>query len=146
MVILVAVATVVVAGVLLAVRSALPDAGHLQRTAEAFPAPARWAEPVVTTEPARLVCLGDNPCPSTQLSWTVPESTTLEDFTAVLDDTGWGLQMSASCALSVPPPTGNARMCTATGEVDGVEIRASYRSTRPEGEGPGAVSVSARYP
>ena len=136
---------VVTVGVALTVaRSALPDAGHLSRTLNEFPAPASWSGPEVSAEPARLVCLGGNPCPSTVYSWTVPATTTLEDFIAVLDASGWALGRSEGCTQ--PPPASGARGCLARGEVDGVKVYVSYSSTRPEGQGEGAVVVGASYP
>lgn len=136
---------VVVAGALAIWMLTLPDAAHLTRTADTFTAPQEWSEPVVTTEPARIVCLGDNPCPSIQRRWTVPAQTALEDFLAVLDTTGWALEYSKGCATP-PPENGNARVCSASGDVDGVTVRAFYESARPEGAHEGTVAISVRYP
>lgn len=137
--------TLAVAGIVAGWQLTLPDADHLTRTADTFVAPPEWGKAIVTAEPARIVCLGGNACPSTHRRWVVPAETTLEDFRAVLDTTGWALDYSKGCTTP-PPENGNSRICSASGDVDGVAVRAFYESAQPEGAHVGTVAISARYP
>ncbi len=66
-----------------------------------------------TYEPRRLLCLGDNACPSVHRSWTVPSPLTNEQLQRSIDAAGYDATIRGDCS------TGN---CVARGTAQGWNV------------------------
>lgn len=64
-------------------------------------------------EPRRLVCLGDNPCPSVARAWTSDTPITTEQLQQWLDGAGYQATVDGDCAME---------SCRALGTSDGWQI------------------------
>jgi hypothetical protein len=102
---------------------------ELVTVVDQFEAPQTWEVLVDDLEPARMLCLGGNACPSVRKDWSVPEVLTPADMQALIDAAGWGLAVDGDCQ-----PDENFRgtevngvrdltpVCSASGTIDGVEV------------------------
>lgn len=104
-------------------------ASGVDDVAAQFRAPAAATEQGTVVEPERLVCLGDNPCPSLFQSWRLPRRLDRSEFESLVTAPGWEVALEGDC---VPGPNSFARVgvCSATGEVDGHDVTVTQLAGR----------------
>lgn len=101
--------------------SASSDEESLDRVVRTFEVPQSWEKTVDETEPARVICLGGNACPSSRQEWRTPEALTPDDMAGLVQGAGWDLDVTGDCQ----PKSDIADMvgvCEATGVVDGFDV------------------------
>ena len=87
--------------------------GSIRDVAARFDTPGGTEVGGMSIEPRRLLCLGDNPCPSAARSWELPGPVTAERLTAWLDAAGY------RAAVDCNPV---AQSCQVHGTADGWRI------------------------
>lgn len=87
--------------------------GSIRGVAARFDPPGGTEIGGMSVEPRRLLCLGDNPCPSAARSWELPGPVTAERLTAWLDAAGY------RAAVDCSPAAGS---CQGRGTADGWRI------------------------
>lgn len=81
-----------------------------------------WRLATSSTVPPRIVCLGDNPCPSVHRAWTTGDIVTRTEFEQLLSVSGWNdFAIEGDC---VPQRNVLDQMtvCRATGVRNGFDI------------------------
>jgi|GEM_PF-4612913 len=111
-----AVALVIAAPVIL--MAPLPS-GSLRDVADRFAPEGYETVSDVSVEPRRILCLGDNACPSIHVLWTFASPVTTQELQAWLDDAGYEAVVEGDCASG---------RCSASGTVDGWRL-AVFAST-----------------
>lgn len=93
-----------------------------------------WQVVTSVTVPPRIICLGDNPCPSVHRAWTTTSAVTRADFEQLLSVSGWqDFAIDDDC---VPQKNVLDQMtvCRATGARNGFNIEvvvgANYHNQR----------------
>ena len=112
------------------------------RVADQFQTPPTWTQLAETVEPPRLVCLGDNPCPSVDRRWNAPRDLGAADMRQLITETGWSLPFTDSCE---PRQNGaeTYRSCSADGTVGDYTVNLTYYSPEQSSD-PATVSLSVR--
>ena len=90
--------------------------------------PSDWPLVSEVVEPDRVVCLGDNPCPSVSRRWRAPDDISTDGLSRVLMNSRWNLRIDGSCEPRPNGPT-TFRSCSARGQVEGLDVTVSYDSS-----------------
>jgi len=104
-----------------AASSGQSEEDELVAVVDQFRAPQTWEVLVDDLEPARLLCLGGNACPSARKDWSVPDPLGPQDLQALIDQAGWDMQVEGDCQ----PKTNTSSVvgvCDAHGVVDGMGV------------------------
>jgi hypothetical protein len=90
--------------------------------------PSQWPLVSEVVEPDRVICLGDNPCPSISRRWRAPDNISTDGLFMILMSSGWNLRIDGSCEPRPNGPT-TFRSCSARGQVEGFNVIVSYDSS-----------------
>jgi hypothetical protein len=96
--------------------------GSIRAVAEDF-SPQGSTLTAESFEPRRIVCLGDNACPSVSRVWQVPSTVTTEEVQGWADDAGYDAEVSGDCATGA---------CTLTGTADGWKVDVVVLAWHPD--------------
>lgn len=104
----------------------------IESIADQFSVDSSWQPIASRTEPPRLICLGDNPCPSVHRAWNTNGVVSLADFEQSLAESGWSdFTVEGDCM-----PKENVQvavtLCSAVGARDGFEVKAYSTGTAHE--------------
>src|SRR5687767_12298341 len=65
--------------------------------ADQLQVPASWVRVSESVEPPRVVCLGDNPCPSVSRQWQVSRDLSVAEMRSLAERAGWEVSFDGSC-------------------------------------------------
>ncbi len=112
----------VVIGLPVVATAPLPS-GSLRDVADRF-APSGLASPVTDTyEPRRLLCLGDNPCPSVARSWVLDELVSTSEVQSWLSAADIEAEVDGECGSG---------SCSARGTADGWRVTLYVSTPHPD--------------
>lgn len=105
---------------------------EVEAVADQFQPPAEWTleQEVMNTD--REFCLEGNPCPSLARNYNIPERLPWQQFSEMVDATGWDLKIEGGCepASNVQSPHS---VCSASGQVDGFDVEiVQWASPNPD--------------
>lgn len=105
----------------------------IEKVADQLKVDPSWKIESETIEPPRIICLGDNACPSLHKIWNPGKYMTKVELEDVLRKSHWNLPVRGSCEPS-PDTIGMGTVCTARGQIDNYDVsmvvRASQENSR----------------
>ncbi len=90
------------------------DTKPIRQVADQLKAPSNWTLQTEQIEPPRLVCLGDNPCPSLQRTWKIGNEISKLEFKTILENSDLHFPVEGSCQKDIGD-SGTFPVCTAEG-------------------------------
>ena len=97
----------------------------IESIADQFSVDSSWQPIAFRTEPPRLICLGDNPCPSVHRAWNTNGVVSLADFEQSLAESGWSDFVIEGDCVPKENVRGGATVCAAAGVRDEFDVRVS---------------------
>lgn len=99
------------------------SAQHIESIANQLEVGRDWQAVSSQTEPPRIACLGDNPCPSVHRAWKTGSSLSRAELSELLQASGWGDFSIDNDCLPKKNVQGFTTVCGASGSRDGFSVK-----------------------